>query len=224
MYKARSRWPLLVLAAPILLIGCSSSPETVKTPGNEPIASNRPEQRTENKADTIEMRKKQFASMQESIHAVAAIPTSKKGSKFDFRFELPTPDWTITTHAMGDRKSSVWLFTSKSTGIKMMLSCAGTKESPNFTKSAEQVYDSSHSKNPSITREWKVGNFNIKRSFIGFIDERHGESTVTAFGTDCTLEFNLASDSMDRDELLKLSDSTVEAFIKKNPDGGFPSH
>jgi hypothetical protein len=86
------------------------------------------------------------------------------------------------------------------------------------------VYDSSRKKDPSVTREWKNGNFVLRRSFIGFIDDRHGETTVTAFSPICTLEFNISSETVDRDDLLRLADTSVEEFIKKNPNGGFPSH
>ncbi|MEI7985621.1 MAG: hypothetical protein WCI55_08325 [Armatimonadota bacterium] len=104
-----------------------------------------------------------------------------------------------------------------------MLSCAGKNEAPEFSKSAMTVYESSRKKQPDLTREWKIGNFTLRRSFIGFIDEQHGETTITAFSPKCTLEFNIASETMDRDDLIKVGESSVEEFMKKNPDGGFPS-
>jgi hypothetical protein len=168
-------------------------------------------------------RKKKFAQMQESMHAIANISTSHKGADFDFKFVLPSSNWEKLSHGAGDTKSSVWLFNLKDSGLKVMLSCAGEKEAPEFSKSAMAVYESSRKKQPDITREWKVGNFTLRRSFIGFIDERHGESTITAFSPKCTLEFNVASETMDRDELIKIAEISVEEFVKKNPDGGYPS-
>ena len=56
----------------------------------------------------LENRKVQFEQMQKSLHAVAGIETSKKGPEFDYKFVLPSDDWEKTSHAGGDRKSSVW--------------------------------------------------------------------------------------------------------------------
>jgi hypothetical protein len=173
--------------------------------------------------DDLAKRKEQFELMQKSIQSVAAQATSKKGADFDFNFVMPSSGWEKTSHGGGDRKSSVWLFTDKPTGMTILVSCAGTKEDPNFTKSALAVYDACQKKRPEVTREWKVGEFDLKRSFIGFIDPRHGEVTITAFSPVCSLEFNIASETMDRDDLFKYADDAVESFIKKNPKGGFPA-
>ncbi len=180
-------------------------------------------QKEPNAKDQTSERKKQFSKMQESMHAVASIPSSQKGGAFDFHFVLPSDNWEKISHGAGDQKSSVWLFNLKDKGLKVMLSCAGEKEAPEFSKSAMTVYESSRKKQPDLTREWKIGNFTLRRSFIGFIDELHGETTITAFSPKCTLEFNIASETMDRDELIKVGESSVEEFMKKNPDGGFPS-
>ena len=171
----------------------------------------------------IAKRRQQFAQMQDSLHSVAGLATSKKGPEFDYKFVMPSDDWEKTTHADGDKKASVWLFTSKKSGLKILVSCVGVKEDPVFAKSAKMVYDSSLKKHPEVTREWKVGNFTMRRSFIGFIDDRHGEATVTAFSPVCSVEFNIASESLDRDELMRFSDDAAEQFIVKNPNGGFPS-
>ena len=167
--------------------------------------------------------KKHFAQMEAGLQSVASMPTSKKGPSYDYKFVMPSDDWQMTTHADGDRKASVWLFTSKKTGLKILVSGGGAKEDPAFAKSAQDVYESSFKKRPEVTREWKVGNFTLRRSFIGFIDERHGEATVTAFSPKCALEFNIGSESLDRDELFKFADTAAQEFIAKNPDGGFPS-
>jgi hypothetical protein len=191
-------------------------------PSTAPIGANKTP-KPELSPSEILNRTKQFDEMQESMHAVAGLQTSKKGPDYDFKFILPSADWKNEVHAGGDRKSSVWLFSSIRTGLKILLSCAGTKEDPAFAKSAQAVYDSSAKKHAELAREWKVGNFLLRRSFIGFIDERLGETTITAFAPTCTLEFNIASSSLDRDELIKFADAEIENFITKNPTGGFPT-
>jgi hypothetical protein len=153
--------------------------------------------------------------MQESMHAAASIPTSKKGEEYDFKFKLPSDDWEKVSHGAGDRKSSVWLFKLKSTGQKILLTCAGTKESPEFAKSALSVYESSRKIGQDLTREWKLGNFTIKRSFIGYIDEQHGEVTISAFSPTCTLEFNIANETMKRNDLFTLTEKYVEEFVSE---------
>ncbi len=210
----------------ILLGGCEPIPKAVNTPeaNNATTAEvNSNSAKTSTPPVDLAKRKQQFAQMQQSMQAVATLPTSRRGPEFDFKFEMPSDDWTKLSHGGGDRKSSVWLFASKQTGAKILLSCAGTKEDPSLASSAQKVFDASVKKQPSGTREWKVGNFTLKRSFIGFIDERHGEVTVTAFSPLCTLEINIGSETMDRDDLFKFSDNAAEELIKKNPTGGFPS-
>jgi hypothetical protein len=214
--------PLVILVCIVTSINCSPNKPT---PEATPPATNAPAKESENTvtpADTAK-RKEQFNQMQKSMHEVAAIPTSKLGFDHDFLFVLPSDDWEKSPHGAGDRKSSVWLFKLKKSGLKVLISCAGEKEAPEFSKSAQSVFDSAKSKAPDSTREWKVGNFTLRRSFIGYIDERHGEVTITAFSPICVLEFNIASDSLDRDELFKIADSSVEEFITKNPSGGFPA-
>jgi hypothetical protein len=169
-------------------------------------------------------RKQQYAQMEQSVQAVASMATSKKGPEYDFKFEMPSDDWVKEAHGAGDAKSSVWLFSSKKESTKILISCAGQKEAPEFAKSAQSVYDSSVKKHPEVTKEWKVGNFVLRRSFIGFIDDRHGEVTITAFAPTCVIEFNIGSETMDRDDLFKFGDGAAEAFIKKNPSGGYPTN
>ena len=217
-----------------ILVGCILLNSGCREPEKAVIVANNPNdfenQSSVNKAQnepiakdqTLE-RKKQFSKMQESMHAVASIPSSQKGDAYDFHFVLPSDNWEKIAHGVGDQKSSVWLFNLKNKGLKLMLSCAGEKEAPEFSKSAMTVFESSRKKQPDLTREWKHGNFTLRRSFIGFIDERHGETIITAFSPKCTLEFNIASETMDRDELVKIGESCVEEFMNKNPDGGFPT-
>ena len=224
-----------VISTGILLSGCEpikkepepesnngSSSVTAAVSNNQPATSPATGNHATQPVD-IQKRKQQFELMQQSLQAIATRPTSTKSADFDYKFVLPSDDWVQTSHGLGDRKASVWLFTSKETGLKIMVSCAGTKEDPAFANSAQLVYDSSMKKNPEVTREWKVGNFTLRRSFIGFIDDRHGEVTITAFSPVCALEFNIASESKDRDEMFKFADSSAEEFMKKNPAGGFPS-
>ena len=193
----------------------SSETKSPSLPKKEPLREPSPP------AD-IEKRKVQFAQMQDSLHAVAGLDTSIKGQP-DFQFKMPSDDWQLITHAGGNRKSSVWLFSLKKSGLKILVSCAGMKEDPSFAKSAQQVFDASVKRHPDVIREWKVGNFTLRRSFIGFIDERHGEVTVTAFSPRCAVEFNLSSEKMDRNELMKLSDALAEEFMMINVNGGFPT-
>lgn len=224
-------------ATAIFLAGCepikkTPEPASNNEPTKSPAASEAANNRTSTEPDTgkhdpqptdIQKRKQQFEMMQQNLQAIAAQPTSTKSADFDFKFNMPSDDWEKTSHGVGDRKASVWMFRSKKTGLKIMISGAGAKDDPPFANSAQQVYDSSVKKHPEVTREWKVGNFTLRRSFIGFIDDRHGEVTVTAFSPVCALEFNIASETMDRNDLFKFSDSSTEEFIRKNPTGGFPS-
>ncbi|MEI8282332.1 MAG: hypothetical protein WCG75_08000 [Armatimonadota bacterium] len=226
-----SRFRLMLAVGCVALVsGCEPIKKTPEdTSNNAPLTSSQVPDLSSNKPqpavspDDLAKRKEQFELMQKSIQAVAAQATSKKGPEFDFQFVLPSEAWEKTSHGMGDRKSSVWLFTDKPTGMKILVSCAGTSDDPNFAKSALAVYESSHKNRPEVTREWKVGEFDLKRSFIGFIDPRHGEVTISAFSPVCTLEFNIASETMDRDDLFKYADEAVESFMKKNPKGGFPA-
>ena len=160
--------------------------------------------------------------MEDTVQAVAATKVPNSNPAKDYKFVLPSDDWQVTSHGGGNKKQSVWLFTTKKNGIKVLVSCGGTKEDPTFAKSAQIVYDSSLKKHPEVTREWKVGNFTLRRSFIGFIDDRHGEATITAFGPNCTVEFNIASEAMERDDLFKIADAETTDFMTKNPEGGYP--
>lgn len=221
---------MMAVGGAVLMIGCEPIKKTPENTGaNAPLTSTQVPEISSNKPqppvspDDLAKRKLQFESMQKSIQAVASQATSKKGPDFDFQFDLPSAGWEKTAHGAGDSKSSVWLFTDKPTGMKILLSCAGTMGDPTFAKSAQSVYDSCQKKRPELTREWKVGEFDLKRSFIGFIDPRHGEVTITAFSPICSLEFNIASETMDRDDLFKYADDAVESFMKKNPKGGFPA-
>ena len=160
--------------------------------------------------------------MQATVQALAGLKVPNSAPANDFKFVLPSDDWQIASHAGGNKKQSVWLFTEKKSGLKILVSCGGTLEDPELAKSAQMVYDSSRKNHPDVTKEWKVGNFTLRRSFIGVIDDHHGEATVTAFGPECTVEFNIASETMDRIELFKFVDSTTSDFILKNPEGGYP--
>lgn len=216
-----------ILCSCALLTGCEPIEKTpVSNSANTPMTSAQLSGNSSNQPKApidLAKRRQQFAQMQESMHAVATIPTARTGPENDFQFEMPSDDWVKVSHGGGDRKSSVWLFSSKKSGAKILISAAGSKEDPTFASSAQRVYDSSVKKSPELTREWKVGNFTLKRSFIGFIDDRHGEVTITAFSPICALEFNIGSESLDRDDLFKFSDNAIEDFMKKNPGGGFPS-
>ena len=215
-----------ILCSCAMLVGCEPIEKpTVSNSANSPMSSAQLSENSSNQPKApidLVKRRQQFAQMQDSMHAVATIPTARTGPESDFKFVMPSDDWVKVSHGGGDRKASVWLFSSKKSEAKILISCAGVKEDPTFAGSAQRVYDSSVKKNPELTREWKFGNFTLKRSFIGFIDDRHGEVTVTAFSPICTVEFNIGSETMDRDDLFKFSDNAIEEFIKKNPKGGFP--
>jgi putative sterol carrier protein len=217
---------LVIASCLTVAVGCEKIAETPESSNNSPKieSSNteKPKSTTSEPPIDIAKRKEQFAQMLESMYAVASLATSTKGPEYDYKFNFPSSNWEKISHGAGDRKSSVWLLRLKDSGIKILLSAGGVKEAPEFVKSVQMVYDSSVKKNPEATREWKVGNFTIRRSFIGFIDDRHGEVTISAFSPVCTLEFNIASVNLDRDELFKIADSSVESFIQKNPSGGFP--
>jgi hypothetical protein len=215
---------LTLISGGFLVFGCEKLPPTLDSNSSVNNQSGPSKALPSALDNNLAKRKADFAQMQESVQGVAAIKSSKKGPEFDYKFELPSNNWVKLSHGGGDRKSSVWLYQLKDSGIKVLLSCGGTKEAPEFKKSAQMVYDSAKKKDASVAREWNVGNFVLRRSFIGIIDDRHGEATVTAFSPACALEFNIASETEDRDELVKLADKTVEDFIKMNPTGGFPSH
>jgi hypothetical protein len=221
---------MMAVGSAVLILGCEPIKKTPEDTGNNaPLTSSQVPEISSNKpqppisSDDLAKRKEHFQMMQKSIQLVASQATSTKGPDFDFHFVLPSDNWEKTAHGGGDRKSSVWLFTDKPAGMKIVVSCAGTKEDPTFAKSALAVYDAWQKKLPEVTREWKVGEFDLKRSFVGFIDPRHGEVTITAFSPVCSLEFNIASETMDRDDLFKYADNAVESFMKKNPKGGFPA-
>lgn len=243
-FKASQTFPWLACAICLFGAGCQSTSNTptiatnesngvpqneqkplAQTAPNEPAAeSNAIPNKAQVQPSARENRKKQFNDLQTSMNAIAGIKSSNKGPKFDFQFVMPSDNWEKVEHAGGDRKSSVWLFQLKKQSQKILISCGGKNEAPSLTSTAMALYESSVKKHPELTREWKVGNFVLRRSFIGFIDDRHGEVTITAFSPICTLEFSISNEILDRDELFKLADSAVEEFMKANPTGGFPAH
>jgi hypothetical protein len=224
----------LATSACFLVLGGCEAPKTV--PDNSTPSENSASIKVKSdppklsaRTAGIEKRKQDFRQMEETMQGLASQAPAQKENGPEFKFILPSQDWQLAAHAGGSKKESVWLFSDKKlgakmTGLKILVTGAGTKENPKFASTAQQVYDSSLKKHPEVTREWKVGNFTLRRSFIGFIDERHGEATLTAFGSDCTVELNIASESLDRDDLFKLADAAAEELIAKNPNGGYPKN
>ena len=215
------------LLAGLLVLGCEPIPKKAEEAANNHAADiNQPTAskvtpKASSPAD-LERRKMQFQQMEQSIQAVAGTKIAGSTPDNDYYFVLPE-DWEKSVHAGGTKKESVWLFTSKKTGIKILISCASAKENASFVESAQKVYDSSVKSHRELTKEWKVGNFTLRRSFIGFIDDHHGETTISAFSPTCVLEFNIASETLDRDDLFKFADAAATEFIEKNPKGGFPT-